>query len=42
LKHAYYKEKPEAVLIASNETGLEVNAEKKLSIWVCLEIRIQD
>jgi hypothetical protein len=31
----------EALLITSKETGLEVNADK-LSIWSCLEIRIQD
>ena len=28
----------EALIIASNEIGLEVNAEK-LSVWSCLEIR---
>jgi hypothetical protein len=33
--------KRQALLIASKEIGLEVNAEK-LSTWSCLEIRTQD
>jgi hypothetical protein len=33
----------EALVVASKEIGLEVNAEKtKLSTWSCLEIRMQD
>ena len=35
------KENTEALIVASKETGLEVNADK-LSTWSCLEIRMQD
>ena len=30
-----------ALLFASKETGVEVNADK-LSTWLCVEIRMQD
>jgi len=35
------KENAEALIVASKEIGLEVNADK-LSSWSCLEIRMQD
>ena len=38
---ATVKENREALVVASKETGLEVNADK-ISIWSCLEIRMQD
>jgi len=34
------KEKAEALVVASKESGVEVNADK-LSTWPCLEIRMQ-
>jgi hypothetical protein len=34
------KENAEALLVASKEIGLEVNADK-LSTWLCLEILLQ-
>jgi len=37
------KENAEALVVASNETGLELNADKKnISTWSCLKIRIRD
>ena len=35
------KEKIEALVVASKENGLEVNADN-LSTWSCFEIRMQD
>ena len=36
------KENTEALVVASKETGLEVNVDKtKYSTWSCLEIRMQ-
>jgi len=35
------KKNTQAVVFASKETGLEVNADKTTT-WLCLEIRIQD
>ena len=36
------KKNTEALVIARKETGLEVNADKKLSTWSCFEIRMQN
>jgi len=36
------KKNTEALVAASGEIGLEVNAEKKLSTWSCLETKMQD
>jgi len=36
------KENAGALVAATREIGLEVSADKKLSTWSCLKIRMQD
>jgi len=38
----YKKKSTEALVVASKDTGLEVNDDKILSTWSCLKIRMQD
>jgi hypothetical protein len=35
-------ENAESLVVASKETGLGVNADKNISTWSCLMIRMQD